>query len=196
MSGDNISANLKADVSISANKSQALPLSLVGLSAISLIAGFIFLWLEPTKCWLPIMLAVVFAGAGGALWWRSHKASELEGGSPTEVVDTQRGVRVLTDSRSLESPVAVQHLAELVTQIAHRCPLPEPDGMVDAQGNPQPNRKQEAVLLVGQANSQASGIVRGVAQILSPEGEALSSPTQGSAHVDPNAVQANLPLGR
>src|SRR4051812_10286933 len=126
MNGENFSAKVKADVALSATKSQALPLSMMGLSSICLVAGLGLWWVQPERCWLPLGLSVVFAAVGSLLWWRSHSSSEFDGNSPTEIVDGLRGVRVLTDSRSLESPKAIQHLAQLLTQIAHRAPLPEP----------------------------------------------------------------------
>jgi hypothetical protein len=194
MVSENISANLKADVSLSANKSQALPLALIGLSAISLIAGFVFLAIEPGKCWLPIALAVTFCIGGAVLWWRSHKSSEFEGSSTTEIIDSERGLRVSTDSRALESPMAIQHLAGLLTQVAHRSPLPEPDGMIDMHGIPQPHRKLEAQSIVNQANSEAQSIVQVLTQLIGPEGQAISPPTFGNMESEPEIAKVNLPL--
>lgn len=196
MGAENLSANVQADIKVSATKSQALPLALVGLSALSLVAGFIFLWQQPEKCWLPILLSLVFAGSGGWLWWRSHKSSELDGGSPTEVVDASRGLRVTTDSRSLESPIAVQHLAELVSQVAHRQELPEPDGMINSIGTPDPSRKGEASHAVALANGQAEAVVRAMAKYFCSPNPQLSAPTEGLSHADANNLSTNFPLER
>lgn len=195
MNSEYVSAKINADVSLSANKSQALPLALMGLSAISLVASLFFLAITPERCWLPVVFTIAFASVGVVLWTRSHKVSELDGGNPTEIFDSQRGLRVSTDSRALESPVAVQHLAELLSQVAHRRPLPEPDGMVDGQGNPQPQKKIEAQELVSKINVQAESVVKYMAESIYASGQTISEPTHGGpTHGDSSLVCQNVPL--
>lgn len=195
MFSDKISAKVDTAISLSANKSQSIPLALIVLAGISLIATLVFLGIAPERCWLPLLLTLGFSIAGGTLWWRSHKAAELEGGSHTEIHDVTKGLRLVTDSRSLESPLAVQNLASLLTQICHREPLPEPDGMIDSAGNPQPDRKQEASAAVSYANQQAAIALQDTASIICNSSMDLSEPIGEAIEPTRAVIDHNIPLG-
>ncbi|WP_414430345.1 hypothetical protein ACMG4M_15405 [Alcanivorax sp. IL3] len=149
------SAKLSADVKIVAQKSQAAPLALLGLCALSLIGGFFFLWHQPERSWICFLFSFLFLAVGTICWWLSHKRSDLDSGAPTIIDSKKTGLSLTTDSRLLDSKSSAETLARLITEIAHREPLPEPDGMIDENGIPNPERKAEAKKIVDEANEEA-----------------------------------------
>ncbi|MBM1143634.1 hypothetical protein GN155_007585 [Alcanivorax sp. ZXX171] len=112
------------------------------------------MWEGKSDAWIPILIGmcvfffVVFA------WWRAQKDTDLENSNPTTVLDGS-GNQITTDTRALMSPDGIQHMERIISALAHRAPLPEPDGLIDHEGNPIPNTKEDARLRVDAANHEA-----------------------------------------
>ncbi|PHR65560.1 hypothetical protein [Alcanivorax sp.] len=148
-------AKVSTDIKISAKRSQSAPLILIVISGISLIVAFVFLWYQPTKSWIGFIFCIIFGATGSFLWWHSHRNSEFDSGTPTTITDGKSGLSVTADPRLIDNKNAAEMLASLITTIAYRKPLPEPDGLVDSNGNPDPSQKNKAEDIVHQANQQA-----------------------------------------
>lgn len=148
-------ADLKAAVQITPEKSQVFVLSLVGLTAISLVAGFIFLWHKPDVCWLPFSCAGISAAMAFAAWHFSHKNVDMHGATATSVSrQPDGGLSVVADARLLNSIGGQNALAQLVSIVAYRQPLPMPSGVVDNDGRPLENSRTEAVSQVACINQE------------------------------------------
>jgi len=69
-------------------------------------------------------------------------------------------------------------MERLFTAISHRAPLPEPDGLVDSQGNPIPNTESEAKNRVAKVNAEAQ-------EITNLAIGALGIPAKGESGIQP-----------
>nr|VFK59955.1 MAG: hypothetical protein BECKUNK1418G_GA0071005_100957 [Candidatus Kentron sp. UNK]VFK70179.1 MAG: hypothetical protein BECKUNK1418H_GA0071006_102457 [Candidatus Kentron sp. UNK] len=131
--------------------------SLIFLAGVCFISGFAFLWESKDYAWVPLSIGAILCLFVIVAWFRAQKDTDLENATPTTVADSF-GNQITTDTRALTSLVAVKNIGELFTDLMHREPLPEPDGLIDDKGNPIPNTEREAKNKVDQANDKAKEI--------------------------------------
>lgn len=158
MTPDYLNTGVKASVVLKPERSQVLVILLGGIAAVSVFTGFVFLWHKHDLSWVPLLSAAVFTGLSLFAWNKSHRSADMANALPTIVEDDHTGLRVSVDPRALASPESFQLVEKVFSLIAHREPLPEPDGTVGASAsdNPQPEGKAEAVEGVRLANEEAS----------------------------------------
>lgn len=150
-------AKLSAEVQVKPTRSQVVIVSLILLSGVCFVSGFIFLWENKSHAWIPLSIGLLVIVASVIAWFKSQKDTDLEGSSPTSFTDNT-GNQMVTDTRALMSPEVVQNMEKLFCTLAHREPLPDPDGTIDDKGNPIPNSEEEARERVANANEQAKEI--------------------------------------
>ncbi|WP_148261964.1 hypothetical protein [Methylomonas methanica] len=148
---------MNTDIQVKPSKSQVVLVSLIILSGICYMAGFLFLWENKTHAWVPLIIGTSIIIPSIFAWFKSQKDTDLENSKPTSFTDG-RGNQIVTDTRALMSPEVVQNMERLFCTLTHREPLPEPDGILDKNGIPIPNTVDEARSRVDQANQQAQEI--------------------------------------
>ena len=136
---------------------------------------------------MPILIG--FMGLLGSFvgWFRAQPQTDLESASKTALVDKEAGLEIHTDSRTLVSKQAVQAIGQLFTTLAHRQPLPEPDGMVGSNGEPIPDAKEKAAAIVRDVNAEAEANLNDTAQTFS---QSSSGAGAGAGAEQPNVVES------
>lgn len=154
---------IKAAVELTPGGSQVFLAIVAFIAAACLATGFFFLWHKPLLSVPPTVIgcAALYWACRG--WLKAQHNADSAGAIPTTIVDRSRGVELQTDSRALSSAEAMKGLGNLFQAIGFREPLPEPDGLVNANGTPIPNSKNEAAARVARANGEAEQIIREVA---------------------------------
>lgn len=148
-------AEVKAGVQLQPEKSQVFVLSLSALTAMSLITTFIFLWYKHDFWWMPSFFTVAFGCGSIFTWHKSHRNVDLAGSTPTTISGDGNGFQITTDSRALTPENSLHLLEKAVSILCHRQALPEPDGLVNRNGQPDPEAKTVAIERVRQANEKA-----------------------------------------
>lgn len=158
-------ANFNTEVVVSSSKSQSV-IVIVSLAAtVCYLVGFAFIWFEKNYIWVPFAAGTLLYLFVFCAWYKAQSDTDLESSVPTSISDS-RGTTVSTDARSLKSPALIQLLYNVFECAANREPLPEPDGLVDAFGQPIPNSKAAATEKVDQANKKAQESVDTMQSIL------------------------------
>ena len=158
----NIKANIDTEVNVKPAKSQVVLVALIITSTICYVAGFMFLWYKPDISWVPLTIASLILFAVYRAWNRSQNDIDLAGSAPTQFTDAV-GNSITTDTRALSSPQVVQNIEHLFSGLCHREPLPNPNGLVDNDGNPVPGSEEEAIERVRKVNETAQVITDAVA---------------------------------
>ncbi|ENG8027130.1 hypothetical protein ABVF67_004232 [Vibrio parahaemolyticus] len=147
-------ANFNTEVVVSSSKSQSVIVIVSVAATVCYLVGFAFIWFEKNYIWIPFAAGTLLYFFVFCAWYKAQSDTDLESSVPTSISDS-RGTTVSTDARSLKSPELIQLLNNLFECAANREPLPEPDGLVDAVGQPIPNSKAAATEKVSQANQKA-----------------------------------------
>jgi hypothetical protein len=127
----------------------------VGITgSLSLFASFLFLWFGKSEWVFPAVVGSVLLLAAIVMWLLSHRDQDMIDSRPTSVTDPGTGLAMTMDARNMSRADASKVFAEVVTRMAYRRALPEPDGLVAADGRPDPGRRDEAVRRVQQANME------------------------------------------
>lgn len=151
MAGSGLSASFKAAVAVRPIKSQVFLVVLAIIGASCLAFGFFLLREYHSYAWLPMAVGAVILLVSCLGWLIAQKDTDLEAGLPTTITDS-KGFSLSTDTRTLNSPNKVMQLASLLTIIAQRQTLPEPEGLVDENGKPISGSKEEAKCRVADVN--------------------------------------------
>lgn len=157
----NPSANVNADLKVNTAKSQSVLVLLIVVGLICYVSGFAFMWYEKPGYWVPLILGSLIFTFVFHAWYKAQNDTDLENSLPTSINDCF-GNSVSTDMRALKSPEFVQVLHDLFSVGANREPLPEPDGLVNEQGKPIPNSRQEASKAVTKVNSEAEILAKAI----------------------------------
>jgi len=142
-----VSANLAATVNVDSKASQAVLVTGMGVSALTLICATILLTSANAAGWAMLVLCGLMFGGTLIAWRKAQSDTDLAGSHPTTIVRSD-GVSLSTDSRTIRNVDAMQG----VLQLLQMRPLPEPDAIIDASGNVVPNSQHQAVTLVDQIN--------------------------------------------
>lgn len=152
MVGRQFKANILAKIALRPVGSHVLLIAMVILSGICLMTGFIFLWYGKSGWCIPVGLGSIFLLLTLLAWFYSRRDIDLRDASPTQITTTPNGIELSADARSLNSPKQLQRLADILSILSHREPLPEPDGLIDREGTPIVESKAEAVIKVRTMN--------------------------------------------
>lgn len=163
-------ATLNTGLKVRPSRSQVVLALLTLVSAGCFFAGFAFLWEGKDNSWVPLSIGVCICVFVLFAWYRAQKDTDLENSSPTTFVDGS-GNQITTDTRALMSPDGVQNMERLFSVLAHRAPLPEPDGLIDSKGNPIPNTEEEARERVIKVNQEAQALTSEAVDILGMRSE-------------------------
>src|ERR1700676_2063349 len=150
--------NLAAKFKFLPQGSQVLVV-LFGLS--SALAAFVSMWFillpQPHVWLLPLAISAGFAWLAYLCWRASHVNADAANASPASITKSDGSV-VSVDSRALGSPTAMAQFIKVLQMVNDRAFLPQADGMVNANGTPDPNRAAEASHIVAAANTESMQI--------------------------------------
>ena len=125
-------ANISASLQLKPELSQISIIVLLIILGISFLTSFYFSWHEKSW-WLPAITGTICLILSGVAWWRSQRAIDLGNSSPTEIAN-DKGLRIVTDTRAIESENAINNLAKIIETISLRQPLPPADGLISENG--------------------------------------------------------------
>lgn len=150
------SGNLpRTQIKVKPEGSHAFVVTFAVIGGVCLLTGFGLLGFgSGLRAAVPIAIGLLLEVGAYVAWWHSHRDVDLKGGPATTIIDRQTGMQVTTDTRAITTPKSVRQLASLFRSLAHRQPLPEPDGFVDEEGAPVPEAKADAVAKVESINAQ------------------------------------------
>lgn len=100
--------------------------SLMLLSGICFMAGFLFLWQDKAGAWAPLLIGLFILAASLAGWFIVQKKADFTEPETTSIADMQ-GNQIVTQTRALESPLIVQNMADLLNKMPRRQHCPEPE---------------------------------------------------------------------
>lgn len=144
-------ANVSANLHLKPELSQVSIIVLLIISGASFLTSFYFSWHEKSW-WLPAITGSVCLVLSGIAWWRSQRAVDLGNSSPTEISGTN-GLRVITDTRTIDSESAANNLARIIETISLRQPLPPASGIVSENGDVLDNSEADGRKATEEINS-------------------------------------------
>ena len=172
-------SNIKASANLTPKGSHVVVFSLVLMLGICLLAAFILIFFDKNY-WPPLIAAVVILIVIVLLWFSSYEdidsdsvpsvnISSSEGSSSTMLSVHRRGI---PNSEEFEM------IVRAFSQLRHRSPLPNPDGLIDNTGSPIPNSVETAQERVRTANNQVEKAAgRTYAQFSSQERQSIAIQT-------------------
>ncbi|MGJ3352762.1 hypothetical protein [Providencia sp. Je.9.19] len=131
----NLKAYLETKLSLNPAKSQIYLIILLLLSFLLTGLGIFFLWHDKLIGLLPAIAGLILIVISIVGWFFSQKSIDLDQCIPTTIMKDSNGMKVSTDSRSLNSKQMMQGLIGLMESINTREKLPEPDGLVAENGS-------------------------------------------------------------
>ena len=144
---------------ISPKGSQVVIVSIVVVLFFSIISALIFDFTGKDPS-LPVIFSAI-SGVIIIIFWLISRKDIDNTALPVWSLTNISGARTTQldmHPGSLSSQQKMKVLEKFLSNIQHRAPLPEPDGLVDKSGNPIPNSKEEARERVELANKQANEI--------------------------------------
>jgi len=145
-----VETNLSAKLLLKPELSQISIIVLLFISGSSFFSSFYFSWHGKTW-WLPAIVGTLCLCVAGIGWWKSQRAIDLGNSSPTEISDCN-GLRVITDTRAIESKNAIKNLAKIIEAVSLRQPLPHADGLLSDSGEIVTNSGDEGRRLTEEIN--------------------------------------------
>ena len=132
---------ISASLNLKPELSQISIIVILVISGLSFLTSFYFLW-HGKPWWLPATAGTVCLLLSVIAWWRSQRAIDLGNSFPTEISDNN-GLRVITDTRAIESKNAINNLAKIIETVSLRQPLPHADGIISEKGKVLENSEME-----------------------------------------------------
>ncbi len=145
----------ESNLNLTPRRSQVFTTCWVVLTALSLAAGFFFLWFEKEMWHIPMIAAGICGSVSLCSYAMSHKNVDLSGGKPTEFHVDSESARILCDPRTTPSKDMLKIFAEHVSAVAHRRPLPRSSGLVGHDGALIPNTVDVANEKITELNALA-----------------------------------------
>ena len=127
-----LETNLSASLQLKPELSQISIIVLLIIAGLSFLTSFYFSW-HDKAWWLPTITGIVCLISSGVAWWKSQRAIDLGNSSPTEI-SGNNGLRIITDTRAIESNNAIKNLAKIIETVSVRQPLPPADGVLSEDG--------------------------------------------------------------
>lgn len=176
-----ILSKVKASVRIVPTGSHVVILSLVIVLGICLT--FVYYLISNNQDYWPLLIFSGFVLIVIVVFWlRSHRDIDI---SPDSMIEISK--KNSTGSKSISIPARgvlpvkkLEDLERIVSTMMYSSPLPEPDGLIDHQGNPIPDSSEEAKRRVLDANNQIKVSIN----------EFISNPNQLDSSMD--VVQKKL----
>lgn len=138
-------ANVKAKFDMRPTHSQVFLVSAVIVVGIAVICSMILFMIgQPIGGSFFLLFAAVALGVGYWAWIKSQSDVDLEYAQPTQIA-LPDGTKITTDSRTLRSIDGLRGLTQLCAEALNRKPLPDPDGLVDANAQVISNSKADAL---------------------------------------------------
>ncbi|WP_146024551.1 MULTISPECIES: hypothetical protein [unclassified Pseudomonas] len=144
-----------SQLNLAPKRSQVFTTCWVVLTALSLAAGFAFLWVGKDMWYIPIVASALCACISMCSYAMSHKNIDLSGGSPTEIHADSESVRIICDPRNSPSKDMLRIFAEHINAVVHRRPLPRSSGLVGSDGVVIPNTIDVANAQIDTLNASA-----------------------------------------
>ena len=155
-----LSSKIRTSVNLSPAGSHVVIVSLVGVDALCFLSAFIFIW-HNKNYWPPFGVACALLLIIAFLWLRSHRHID-DGSSSPLVLSKKEG----DTSTKISIPLRGMHQRQLaalyermLSTFQNRKPLPEPDGLIDDEGQPVPDSVGEARQQVEAVNHEWERVV-------------------------------------
>lgn len=180
-----LQTKVEASVNIVPKGSQVVILSLIAILAFCLACTFFFVW-KGVDYLVPAIASVIVLTVIVLLWKLSARHVDDASIPPVNIASTDgdTSTAISLHHRSLPAVQDQQLLANLLSIVQHRKPLPEPDGLVDSKGNPVPQSQGIARNRIQAANEQAQQMIDQVRSMYSPDQEERKL-TQSSNEFEP-----------
>ncbi|KOO14396.1 hypothetical protein AKJ18_13920 [Vibrio xuii] len=192
-----MTTSLNVGANLTPNKSQVVLLGFLIGGCCSLAASFYFLWHDKNIGYLPMTIGTGMTAFSGFGWIKSQKDTDLTG-SPTVLEDTNKGIKITTDSRFANSSQGAQVLRDAIESTMCRRPLPQAQGMVDNNCEPIPNSQEAANEATRQLNAQAQAYADEIGSKFSNEVEVhngVSDQLNGcNVSIDSSTIASNKPF--
>ena len=146
--------------------SQVFVVAIAALGGASLLISFLFIWLAVTQWYIPLVAGCLLIALASTAFWRSQRDIDQHGAPPTTIRDKVAGLEITADMRLFGPDGGKQLIAQIVTAMAYRRQLPEPDGLVGIDGKPVPGSLDTARARVQAVNDQITDGEQQVAKVL------------------------------
>lgn len=154
-------------VTIKPEQSQVAIVYLLIITLSCFVAGFVFLWFKPLISIIPFAIGGVTLWISTRFWRASNRSIDMQNATPTLIEVKEDGsISFKTDSRALAPPDLLKIFEKLFSIYGHREPLPEPDGLVNENGEPLSDKKSEAIQQVNQINRKAEDTINSLLKSL------------------------------
>lgn len=144
-------AKVKASFNITPNHSQTFLVSVV-LFAATLTICSLLVENDPVFRWVLLGFSAVTFLIGGAGWWKSQADVDSENAHPTSL-KLPDGTTISSDPRTIRDPQSIRHVLQLLEVSINRKPLPDADGLVDADLKVIPGSTESAQAATLQINN-------------------------------------------
>lgn len=152
-------SKINTKISLIPKGSHVVILCLVGVLLFCLASTFFFVYHEKNY-WPSLIVSILLLIVIILLWFLSRH--DIDGSSiPSVNIFTTDGTKSTTVSmhhRSIPEGDRLSAFLQVLSQVLNRSPLPEPDGLVDSDGEPVPESIDEAQQRVEAANNQSEQI--------------------------------------
>ncbi|MDD5241622.1 MAG: hypothetical protein PHG47_07870 [Sulfuricella sp.] len=161
----NASAEVKTSVQVLPTHSQVYLVAAAVLAAIIVICGTVLLMAGHQGGWGFLFLAAAVITADFWAWQKSQSDTDMHQAHATQIT-LANGTCVTTDGRMLKSAKGLHGLTSIIQEMLTRQPLPEPDGLVDANVKVIPNSAANAISLTSKINSETQITTNSLIDIL------------------------------
>ena len=153
-------SKIGAKVDINPKGSHVVILCLVGALLFCLTATFFFIYHE-MNYWPSLIFSLVLLAIIVLLWFLSYQDIDGRSIPPVNIsmTDGAKSTTLSLHHRSITEGDSRAALLQVLSQALNRSSLPEPDGLVDHEGQPIPESVDEAKRRVDAANSQSDQIL-------------------------------------
>lgn len=161
----NATASIEAKIGINPRQSQTFLVALIVLSCVTIICGTILVGMgQMFGAWL-FLLALLFVFSAAYAWFKSQPDSDLHHSHPASI-QLPDGTSVTADSRLLLKTEGIAALVRLCSEVMSRRPLPDPDGLVDANLQLIQDSKEDAVKFTSQLNLSTQEATNDLVKVL------------------------------
>jgi hypothetical protein len=171
-----IPATVATNIFLRPGRSQVVLVASIVLAGICLLAGFAFLRFDPWLSFVPFGFAIILIVLTAWGWLHSQADVDMANSAPASISADSDLVRIQFDPRTLNNKFAIDNLCTILSNVVHREPLPEPDGIVDSSGRPLPDSREDAASRVREINAETQKMAALVLEKLPTRPEAASVP--------------------
>lgn len=138
-------------------KGGQIAISLLIVCAALFFGVSVWLMSEDKSYYLSLAGSLVFLVVGALFWWVSHKNEALREAHPfkVSVANADNSIAVSADVRALPAVDYLKLIISQCSEVLHRDPLPNANGIVGADGMPVPQSERQAQQATADLNEQA-----------------------------------------